>query len=180
MTRLLALIALAVLVVTGAVALAFWDFNSPIKIERDRQPRFRIDPDQPWEVSMYKIEFPSVGVSETVVQHDGRVVMLRPVYGPNGPASHETVTFTIPPEARASILESVESNGVMKLHRSYDSTGFDGIHETLVIKQGEREKLVHCGNHFPESFVNFREELRAIVTPFAANLKWHKADPFRQ
>ena len=56
-TRLI-LIAASVLVVTGA-ALAVWDSDSPfwawnskIEIERDRQPRWQVDPNQPFEITV--------------------------------------------------------------------------------------------------------------------------------
>jgi hypothetical protein len=179
-----ALIVASVLLVTGTAVVVwgfdspFWEWNSKIKIERDRQPAFQIDPDQPYEITLHERWLPGVTEQEYAIHHDGRVVTNRRRWaGPAGvgPFVAETATFTIPPEARAEILEAVAANRVMKLHRSYDYTDtFDGCSRGIGIKQGGRVKSIGCRNYFPEEFERFRRRVETILSRYQENVKWQK------
>jgi hypothetical protein len=180
----LTLIAASALLVAGVV-LAIWDSDSPfwelntkIKMVRDRQPAFQIDPDQPYEITLHEMVFPSLTGQEYAIHHDGRVVTNRRRWaGPAGVGLFvaETATFTIPPEARAEILEAAAANRVMKLHRSYDYTDtFDGCSRGVVITQGGRVKSIGCRNYFPEAFERFRRRVETILSRYQENVKWQE------
>jgi hypothetical protein len=76
-------------------------------------------------------------------------------------------------EALRKVLDAIESNRVMKLHRSYTRTGgFDGFQRWLVIKQGDREKRVGCSNYFPEGFTRFNQQFYEIVSSYQNGAPW--------
>ena len=180
----IALVVASVLLVAGtAVAVwgfdsPFWEWNSKIKIERDPRPAFQIDPDQPYEITLHEMVLPSVTGQEYAIHHDGRVVMNRRRWAGStgvGPLVAETSTFTLPPEARAEILEAVATTGVMQLHRSYTHTDtFDGIWRGIGIKQGGRVKGTGCKNYFPEEFERFRRRVETILSRYQQNVKWQE------
>jgi hypothetical protein len=102
---------------------------------------------------------------------------LRPAEQKDGsPGSKwETASFVLTPEARSQLLEAIESNQLMTLHRFYEHTGtMDGILESVSIQRGERKKVVTCRNHFPDSFVRFGKQLRAILS-YQHGSKWREA-----
>ncbi|MBN9120627.1 MAG: hypothetical protein J0I06_15990 [Planctomycetes bacterium] len=180
----IALVVASVLLVTGAAVAVwgfdspFWEWNSKIKIERDPQPPFQIDPDQPYEITLWELALPGVSEQERVIHSDGRVVATRNRYavvGSEGRRVTETATFTIPPEARTEILDAVGANRIMRLHRSYTYTDmFDGCWRGIAIKQGGRVKAIGCRNYFPEEFERFRRQVETILSGYQENVKWQE------
>jgi hypothetical protein len=161
---MLCVFAVGVFAVAGGVAYR-WP-QSPIKITKDRQPVWKIDPKQPYEISFSRIGLPGCYVLRITMTQDGCVVVERRLdkFTPEIDPHWETTTFTLHRDEVAKILEAIEATQVMKLHRDYKAVGhFDGCHESISIKQGEREKIVGCSNYFPEEFSLFVKQLEAIL-----------------
>jgi hypothetical protein len=183
-----ALVVASVLLVTGAAVAVwgfdspFWEWNSKIKIERDRQPRWQVDPDQPYEISWWASSPMSDEGEKITIRQDGGAVWVRGQYVPSergGRSRWERADFTVTAESRAQVLAAIKSNELMKLHRSYDRTDtFDGFWKSVSIKQGEHEKIVSCRNHFPESFERFGQQLTTIVSRYNHELKWQEVERF--
>jgi hypothetical protein len=175
------LIATGLLVAVG-VYLAVRD-DSQIEIERDRQPAFQIDPNQPYEISVREVFLPSGGWQDTTISQDGRAVVKRETYvsgAPNGYFKLETATFTTSEETRAQVLEAIESARMMKLHRRYSlANTFDGYLWGCAIKQGDREKRVSCANYFPEEVTRFKNRFAAILSRYQKDLKWREIEQLR-
>ena len=172
------------LTVIGLFSASVWATlpSSPIEIVKDRDPPFQLDPTRPFQISVSRSSPMSGENEEVTIFQDSRVVITRSVRLPNetsGPPKlrRETATFTISRDELGVLLASVESNELMKLHLSYRRTDtFDGIHESLTIKQGDREKWVSCTNHFPEGFERFRKRVDAVVLGHNFGLKWREAE----
>lgn len=166
------------LVGTGILALGLLVYvwpESPVEIERDRQSRFQIDPNQPYEISFWRMGLLSGDVRSIDVSHDGRVVLKESghVHGPGTRWENKTKSFLIPEEARTKVLRAVETCGVMKMHRSYKLKNvFDGVQAKIVIQQGDREKSVFGSNYFPDGFDRFGRDLYAITEPYQVQVDW--------
>jgi len=100
------LLVVGVLVPAGVLVAICWP-DSPIKIEKDNQRAFRIDPDQPYRISLSRRAPIDNSGTEIVITQDGRVVMARStdVRGRHAlPLTWETATLTLPSEGREKVL----------------------------------------------------------------------------
>jgi len=127
-----------ILLVAVGVEVYLVAFKSSIKIERDRGPRFHLDPNQPYEITFREGWHPHGGGKRTTISHDGRVRMTRSeeIRRPGATSMKwEETTFTLPPEAMTSVPGIIDSTGVLELHRSYEDTNtFDGTQLFLWLK----------------------------------------------
>jgi hypothetical protein len=171
---MLCVFAVGVFAVAGGVV--YWWPHSPIKITKDRQPVWNIDPKQPYQISFSRIGLPGCSVLEMTIAQDGCVVVERRFgkFTPEIDPHWETTTFTLRRDEVAKILEAIEATQVMKLHRDYNAVDtFDGCQESISIKQGEREKIVGCSNYFPEEFDQFVKQLETVISlESRRNVKW--------
>ena len=135
------------------------------RVEKDDRPAFAIDHAQP-----FWLEFGRGsgwhGLNTVKIDQTGRVVLHR-MKSERQPdvtdLSWEAATLHLPPEAVAGVLQAVESNNLMSLHKAYREDIADGTQWVLWIKQGEREKSVYFNNSFPGSITAFAEQLDAIL-----------------
>src|SRR5687767_12389306 len=136
------------------------------RVEKDDRPAFTIDRAQP-----FRLEFGRGsgwhGLDTVKLDETGRFVVHRMKSTRQDDVnvlSWEGATLQWPREAVAEVLKSVESNGLMRLHRVYhDPDIADGTQWVLWIKQGEREKSVYFNNSFPAEITRFAEQLDATL-----------------
>lgn len=88
--------------------------------------------------------------------------------------SWERATIELSREELAQVLEAIENERLMKLHRSYAPRPHihDGTQWVLWIKQGESEKSVYFNNSFPKSIVRFAKRIDGIIAAHRDQLKW--------
>jgi hypothetical protein len=136
------------------------------RVDKDIRPAFRIEPTKP-----FRIEFGRGsgwhGLDTIKVDQDGRVVLHRENHQRQGDTiiqSWEKATLQLPPRSLTKVLEAVEANRLMELHKGYHANVADGTQWVLWIKQGNQEKSVYFNNHFPEQIVRFAERLDGILS----------------
>jgi len=154
-------------------------FKSSIKIDRDRGPRFHLDPNQPYEITFGEGWHPYGGGKRTTISHEGHVRMARSTNEyKQGTRSllWEQTTFTLPHEAMTGVPGIIDSTGVLELHASYvDTNTFDGKSLYLWLKQGERTKKVSCRQYFPKELVGCIDQFTTLISKHGTRLKWEPA-----
>jgi len=135
------------------------------RVEKDDRPAFTIDRTQP-----FWLEFGRGsgwhGLDTVKIDQTGRVVLhqMKSDRQQNvNVLSWEVATLQLAPEAVAEVLEAVESNDLMGLHKAYHADIADGTQWVLWMKQGAREKSVYFDNRFPPAITRFAEQLDAIL-----------------
>ena len=79
-------------------------------------------------------------------------------------------------ESLAKVLQAVEDNQLLGLHKAYHANVEDGTQWVLWIKQGENEKAIYFNNHFPKAIVGFATDLDAVLSASGSgNLTWYPA-----
>jgi hypothetical protein len=145
------------------------------RVEKDDRPAFRIDPAQP-----FRLEFGRGsgvhGLNTIKIDHAGRVVFhrMKSVRREDATAlSRKTATLQLAPEAVGEVLNAVEANGLMRLHKAYHGDVHDGAQWICWIRQGEREKAVYFNNNFPREITTFAKQLDGILARAgSAKLAW--------
>jgi hypothetical protein len=97
-------------------------FNQPLShVEKDDRPTFQIDPSKP-----FQIEFGRGsgwhGLDTVKVNQDGLVVLHRLKKS----ADWERATLQLPDDALAKVLEQVDADHLLELHRAYHANVADG------------------------------------------------------
>jgi hypothetical protein len=135
-------------------------------VERDDRPTFTIDRTQP-----FRLEFGRGsgldGLNTVKIDQTGRALLHRQKTEFRKDVtilSWEYATLQLSPEALADVLQAVESNHLMGLHRAYHKNIADGTQWVLWLKQGEREKSVYFDNYFPPAITAFAKQFDAILT----------------
>jgi hypothetical protein len=143
-------------------------FSHPLaKVEEDTRSPFHIDPKKP-----YRIEFGRgsglYGLDTVKINEEGTVVLHRQQ------GTWYTATIQLPPESLTKVLQAVEDNHLLGLHRAYHANVADGAQWVLWIKQGDEEKSVSFNNHFPKEIVRFANSLDAILSESGSgSLTWY-------
>ena len=151
---------------TLLIAIAYAVAGCSGSVEKDDRPPFTIDRTQP-----FRLEFGRGsgwhGLNTIKIDRTGRAVLHRQKaeYRKDVTVtSWEFATLQLSPEALAEVLQAVESNNLMRLHKAYHEDIADGTQWVLWIKQGEQEKSVYFDNSFPRAITDFAEQLDAILT----------------
>jgi hypothetical protein len=134
-------------------------------VEKDERPAFTIDRTQP-----FWLEFGRGsgwrGLATVKIDQNGRVVLHRKSARRDNVnvLSWEVATLQLPPDVVSEVLNEVESNGLMALHKAYhDDDIKDGTQWVLWIKQAEREKSIYFSNSFPRAIIAFADQLDIIL-----------------
>jgi hypothetical protein len=155
------------------IAVAFWYFG-PV-VESDDRPSFSIDPNEPYQIELGR-GGGREGLETVRITQDGRVALCREKRQQDRDrfvTLWETATIQLPPNALASVLDTVERHSLMRLHRSYsDRFIADGTQWVLWIKQGAKEKSVYFNNSFPPAIREFARDLDAIIAANSGGVTW--------
>jgi len=66
------------------------------------------------------------------------------------------------------------------MDKAYHADIYDGTQWVLWIRQGDREKVVYCSNHFPDPIVRFAAWLDAnVARSVGPSLKWRAVPALR-
>jgi hypothetical protein len=137
------------------------------QVEKDDRPISRIEPTQSFRLEIGRGSGWH-GLDTIKLDQEGHVVLHRmkeEMKRNRVIVRWETATLQLRPHALGEVLESVESNGLLRLRKAYsDKRKADGTQWVLWITQGEMEKVVYFNNSFPQQIVRFAEELDAILS----------------
>jgi predicted small lipoprotein YifL len=161
-------------------------FNYPLsKTDRDDRPPFHLDSTQPFLIELGRGSGLD-GLNTVKIGQDGAVVFHRlkqKLQGERVVQSWERASFHLQQGAMVQIVEAVEANRLLELHKGYHADVADGTQWVLWIKQGKRQKSVYFNNHFPKQIIRFAQKLDAILAESGSGkLKWKavRADLARQ
>jgi hypothetical protein len=170
-------------VLLSVVAPSAWRiFNPPppppltqsVVSQKDNQPRWQINPAQPYEISLWTGPCLGNRGSKFTVTQNGSVVLYCPPTQWDPPNQRTgAYTVTLPAEAQTKVLQTVGSNQLMELDQSYSREWvMDGDRWVLSIKQGNREKKVTSYNHVPKSIVQFVAQLDELLVAADPKAPW--------
>jgi hypothetical protein len=123
-----------------------------------------VEPDSPW-----KIEFGRGsgwrGLNTVCLTHDGVAVLHRMNHASRSTRDPywETTSLTLPPEAVAEVVASVEKNRLLGLQHTYRSGAHDGTQWVFRFTQGGYEKAVYFDNEFPRAIERFSADLHRVL-----------------
>jgi len=132
----------------------------------------RLDPAAP-----YRIEFGRGsgwhGLDTVKVTDDGSVVLH--VFRHN---AWYVGGMSLPQPALAQVLEAVDDNHLLAMHKGYHADVCDGTQWVLWITQGDDEKSVYFNNHFPKEIIAFARSLdEVLVENGVGKLSWLPVAP---
>jgi hypothetical protein len=137
------------------------------KVEKDSRPSFHIDPNKPYRIELGRGSGWH-GLDTLKISEDGKVVLHR------HQGTWYKATMKLPGESLAKVLQAVEENQLLGLHKAYHADVADGTQWVLWLSQGEKEKSVYFNNHFPKEIIRFAASLDAVLADSGSgNLTWY-------
>lgn len=147
------------------------------KVEKEDQPMFHFDPNQPWHIEFGRGSGWH-GLDTLKLTRDGELILFRQHwehYEDHITSHWETTSARLLAEAAAKVAEAVEANQLLGLEKAYHADVYDGTQWVLRVRQGSSEKAVYFDNHFPEAILRFAERLDEIITnSVGPTLRWRE------
>jgi hypothetical protein len=147
------------------------------KVEQDTRPAFHIDPKKPYRIELGRGSGWH-GLDTVKISEDGAVVLYRNQEAASVAAWSQgpwyKATMQLSAESLAKVLQAVEDNHLLALHKAYHADVADGTQWVLWIKQGDEEKSVYFNNHFPQEIVRFAGAVDAVLADSgSSNFTWY-------
>lgn len=157
----------------------FDEFPLTVEVVPDTRPAFTFDPAQAWQIDLGRGSGMD-GLETVEMANDGKVTLHRAKAVRQGDGyahTWEKATPSLSPDAVKRIADAVVAERLPELGRAYHAGVFDGTQWVLWVRQGGREKVVYCDNHFPESVVRFAATVDAELVAIGAAVRWQQV-PF--
>jgi hypothetical protein len=119
----------------------------------------RLEPGQDYRIELGRGSV-WYGLETVKILSDGSVTLHRQC--PTA-ARWETTTLRLPAASMARVLQALEQNRVLELHRHRNKRKADGTQWVLWVKQGSSEKSVYCDNCFPDEILRFAEAIDVVL-----------------